>query len=172
MKPIWIAVLCWKSLSAIGSVEIGLRWCNPTRKDLVSDDGRPLGVVKMCKLVAHEGGRCYMQSEYDSGSTIFRSMIFRSTISWSSIFSINDFPINDFRSFIFRSMISWSFIKDRRLTVDEWRLRRKHRKRSKLSYWRIKIRIHQNISGLTNLPASRGIDDPGWSDIDEHNWFR
>ena len=37
----------------------------------MSDDGWPLVVVKMCKLVAHEGGKGYMSSMYDSRSTSF-----------------------------------------------------------------------------------------------------
>ena len=56
------------------------------KKNLVSDDGRPLVVVTMCKLVANEGGKGYMSSEYDSRSTIFRSTIFRPTIFRSMIF--------------------------------------------------------------------------------------
>ena len=74
-------------------------------KNLVSDDGRPLVVVTMCKLVANEGGKGYMSSEYDSRSTIFRSTNFRSMI---------------LRSTIFRSMIFGSTIDGLKKKWENW----------------------------------------------------
>ena len=64
----------------------------------MSDDGRPLVVVKMCKLVAHK----------------VEGDIFQVSMVLDRRVSIDDWRIDDFQIDIFRSMIS-------RSTIDEFK---------------------------------------------------